>query len=319
MKITRTIRPETLPLLGAAFAICFWILDAALDTFVFKENKLLLEAILAPNALKLLSRCEVVFLLMSFSLLSMILFRRQVKITRQLHLYKNQLERIVDERTNDLQKKNNQLEAEIAQRRVIQQELAHLATIDPLTSIPNRRKFDEVLSYELMRDERYHNGLSLILFDLDFFKKVNDKYGHKTGDNVLIEISRLITNSIRDADVLARWGGEEFALLLPETNMEITIQIAEKLRRDIAEHVFPEAGHITASFGVTQYLKGDDESSFIKRADRALYSAKGNGRNKVDILPPEHVVHRVFHKKSSHINESQTFVNTSRFPRLTKN
>ena len=319
MNITRTIRPETLPLLGAAFSICFWIVDASLDTFVFKENKLLLVALLAPDALKLLSRCEVVFLLMSFSLLSMVLFRRQVKITRQLHRYKNQLEGIVDERTNDLLLKNKQLEIEIEQRRIIQQELSHLATIDPLTSISNRRKFDEVLSYELMRDERYHNGLSLILFDLDLFKNINDKFGHKTGDNALIELSRLVSESIRDTDVLARWGGEEFVILLPETNMETAIDIAEKLRTDIENHAFPEAGSITASFGVTQYQNGDDESSFIKRADQALYRAKANGRNKVDALPPRHVLHRVYHKKTACINKSQTLVNTNKFPRITKN
>ena len=292
MNKLKTIRPESLPIIGSVFACLYWFIDSAINTFVFEKHHLLIESLLAPNTGELWSRSQVIFLLMIFSLLSMMLLRRQIEITRQLSKYKQHLEKIVDERTNDLRERNTQLKKEVRERQIAQAELARQATIDHLTSIPNRRKFNEVLSYELMRDERYRTGLSLIICDLDNFKSINDQFGHYAGDSVLKAFARLVNRNIRGSDIFARWGGEEFVLLLPGTNLEAAIEIAEKLRIETERYLFPVVGSLTSSFGVTQYLEGDNEATLIRRADEALYKAKDNGRNMVETHPPMHILQR---------------------------
>lgn len=286
----RTIRPEALPVIGAVFACFFWFIDSAVDTFIFEQYNLYLESLFMPDSSALWTRCQVMFLLMLFSLVAMVLLRRQSHITKKLSNYKSQLESIVEDRTNDLRRKNSQLENEIIERQKIESELEHLATIDPLTSIYNRRKFNEVLAYELRRDERYPSGLSFILCDLDNFKAINDDFGHNTGDEVLRLFAKLVNNCIRGTDTFARWGGEEFVLLLPEAGFETAIQIAEKIRQEVETTKFSKVDKVTVSFGVTQYLEGDSEESLFKRADRALYKAKENGRNRIEISPPLYVL-----------------------------
>lgn len=282
-------KSESLPIIGCVLACLFWFIDSAIDTFIFKTRRLYLESLLRPEDVELWSRCQVILLLMAFSLLAMLLLRRYRKTRAQLHRYKHKLKHVVDERMNDLSTKNTMLEAEIKQHQKIEAELAHLATIDPLTLISNRRKFDDMLHYELNRDSRYHNDLSLIFCDLDHFKLINDVHGHKVGDDVLKEFSRLVSIHIRKADTFSRWGGEEFVLLLPETNLAGAARIAEKLRTEIERHQFPHVGKITASFGVSQFITGDSETTFIHRADKALYKSKQNGRNRVEVLPPSHI------------------------------
>jgi len=236
----------------------------------------------------------VILLLLAFSLLAMLLLRRHRKTRAQLNKYRHKLKHVVDERMNDLSTKNTILEAEIIQHQKNEAELAHLATIDPLTLISNRRKFDDMLHYELNRDSRYHKGLSLIFCDLDHFKSINDEHGHKIGDDVLKEFTRLVSSHIRKTDTFSRWGGEEFVLLLPETNIARTTKIAEKLRKETERYHFPHVGNITASFGVTQFIVGDNKTTFIHRADKALYKSKQNGRNRVEVLPPSHLLLRTF-------------------------
>lgn len=286
----RTIRPESLPVLAWFLACCFWFLDSAMDAFVFDKYRLYMESLVGPDNLDLWTRFQVIVLLMIFSLIAMMLLRRQVQATRKLRLYKEQLESIVEERTNALRIKNTQLETEIVEREKIEAELEHLATIDPLTSIYNRRKFNEVLSYELRRDERYHSGISFILCDMDNFKTINDDYGHNTGDEVLILFAKLVKECIRSSDTFARWGGEEFVLLLPETGYERAIQISDKIRRLTENTRFSTVDKITVSFGITQYLEGDTADTLFKRADKALYKAKNNGRNRIEVNPPLHVL-----------------------------
>lgn len=278
-----SISPESMPVIGAAFSCVFWIADSAVDTYIFNGHHLFIESLLSPDSPALWARMQVIALLMLFSLIVMILLRYQVKATYQLNQYKNRLKLIVDERTRDLIAKNQQLEVEISERRKVEAELEYLANIDPLTCILNRRKFNEVISYELKRDERYRNNLSLILCDLDKFKNINDKFGHDSGDQVLILFTRFISSAIRKSDIFARWGGEEFAILLPETGLEKATQIASKLRLITETSVIPRIGRITASFGVAEYHMDDNEETLIKRADMALYKAKGNGRNRVEV------------------------------------
>lgn len=157
----------------------------------------------------------------------------------------------------------------------------HKAQYDGLTNIFNKAKFNKTLFYELNSAQNSEGELSLIIFDIDKFKLVNDTYGHIFGDEVLVKLTKVVKNHIRRTDVFARWGGEEFALLLPNIASDGAVKIAEHLRKAVEEEKFDEAGVITCSFGVTSYQDGDNSESITKRADKALYEAKNTGRNKV--------------------------------------
>ena len=158
------------------------------------------------------------------------------------------------------------------------------AYIDGLTQVFNRNKFDEVLKDEFKNTKRYNTPLSLAIMDIDKFKLVNDNYGHLIGDEVLIKLAQTINKSVRETDMFARWGGEEFVVLFKNTPIQKAKTIAEKLKDKIESNKHPVAGSITASFGVTQYVDGDSVESMLKRVDDALYIAKQNGRNRVEIL-----------------------------------
>jgi diguanylate cyclase (GGDEF)-like protein len=162
-------------------------------------------------------------------------------------------------------------------------DLRFQATTDPLTGLFNRLKFNQALVTEMSRSMRYETSLSLVLFDVDNFKTVNDTHGHQTGDKVLIQLSRFVASALRNTDLLARWGGEEFVVLAAGSDGAMAYQVAEKLR-DAIEHVkFDDIGTVTCSFGVAQYVYGDTEDTLISRADDALYRAKLNGRNQVEL------------------------------------
>jgi len=164
-------------------------------------------------------------------------------------------------------------------------ELRFQATTDPLTGLYNRLKFDEALASEMSRAERYGTPLTLVLYDVDHFKQVNDVHGHQIGDSALIRLSQIVSLHIRSIDLLARWGGEEFVILIPGSDGEMARQAAEKLAAAIGQVVFDEAGTITCSFGIAQYADGDNAETLITRADSALYRAKQNGRNRVELAP----------------------------------
>jgi diguanylate cyclase (GGDEF)-like protein len=155
---------------------------------------------------------------------------------------------------------------------------------DHLTGIFNRKKFYDELHKEIDRVTRYNQKLSIIMFDVDHFKSVNDTYGHQVGDIVLQDISEIVHKAIRKTDVFARYGGEEFTLLMPGTSQQGAYDIAERLRFEIEEHSFPSAGKITCSFGVAEIDEHDNSDTFVKKADVALYKAKDKGRNRVEVF-----------------------------------
>jgi diguanylate cyclase (GGDEF)-like protein len=155
------------------------------------------------------------------------------------------------------------------------------AYTDGLTGIYNRNKFEEVLKYELTKVKRHNHEISIALFDIDHFKAFNDKYGHLIGDEILISIAYDIDKHIRDADLFARWGGEEFVVLLNDTPFKQALEIANRFRELIANIQHKKAGGVSASFGVTQINPKDTIESIFKRADDAMYQAKLHGRNRV--------------------------------------
>ena len=162
-------------------------------------------------------------------------------------------------------------------------EVNMLAMVDSLTGLFNRRKFNEILQSELDRFARYGRNATLIILDIDYFKQVNDLYGHQAGDLVLTEFAQLLQATARKSDILSRWGGEEFAALLPETNRQQALTVAENLRQTIARHIFPFVGTLNVSIGVAMLLPEENAEQCMKRADQALYTAKNCGRNSVCI------------------------------------
>jgi diguanylate cyclase (GGDEF)-like protein len=168
--------------------------------------------------------------------------------------------------------------------------LQSLAATDGLTGLINRRQFNHRLDTEIARARRYRNPLSLALFDIDDFKKINDLYGHPIGDRILGELGRLIIANVRESDIPARYGGEEFALILPETLRMDAYELLERLRSLIEGTVFCLPDNpmtVTVSVGVTQ-MEGDRPQAYelIEAADAALYDAKKQGKNRV--IPQRH-------------------------------
>ena len=157
------------------------------------------------------------------------------------------------------------------------------AATDPLTGLFNRRKFDRSLANEIMRAQRYKTQLSLMLFDIDHFKMVNDAFGHQVGDIVLVELARYTAGHIRSSDVLARWGGEEFVILSPGNSGPMGCLFAGNLLAGIGSLNIAEVGTVTCSFGVAEFQSGDTAETLLARADDALYRAKSNGRNRIEL------------------------------------
>ena len=162
--------------------------------------------------------------------------------------------------------------------------IGRLMREDPLTGLANRRALEEILPRAVAFARRWQHPLSVVMADLDFFKGVNDRYGHLTGDQVLVSFSQLLKSSCRVEDIVARFGGEEFVLLLPNTSLQQAASLAERLRVNTTEATMPIPVSITCSFGVTCFQADDTEDTLIARADRALYQAKAAGRNRVRTL-----------------------------------
>jgi diguanylate cyclase (GGDEF)-like protein len=177
------------------------------------------------------------------------------------------LEKLVQERTREL---------EIARK-----ELELLAETDGMTGIYNRMKLDQILLTEIQRANRYNSSFSVILFDLDNFKDINDTCGHQVGDQVLSELARIIHQRVRNTDILGRWGGDEFMIISPEINLDDATLLAETIRITLASHDFCIHMPVTSSFGVTVWKPKDTYNALIDRVDKSLYKAKRNGKNQV--------------------------------------
>lgn len=181
---------------------------------------------------------------------------------------------------------------EIARAKLVQQQnefdllarsLEQQAARDPLTGLFNRQKFDTLCAAEIARGKRYGTPLALIMYDIDRFKNVNDTYGHLVGDRVLVETANVVAARMRELDTLARWGGEEFMILAPHTDLDHARQLAELVRGVIDDTSFSTVGRVTCSFGVTALSEHDTVDKLIYRADAAMYQAKRNGRNRVEV------------------------------------
>ncbi len=205
-------------------------------------------------------------------------------ITEQKQL-QHQLEVLNHSLEDKVKKRTLQLEKELSKRKALEKVLRKLADHDPLTGLLNRRSFVARVNHEINRLHRYKNDLSYMIIDIDHFKRINDTYGHLTGDMVLKAFSKKISGILRESDFIGRIGGEEFAIALPDTSMDSAKKMAERIRKEIAGHTIQyktKSISVTVSIGLSKFML--DEKSIVEvfsRADSALYQAKNSGRNKV--------------------------------------
>lgn len=188
-------------------------------------------------------------------------------------VYRSSIEKL-DAQKNLLDIKNKELDLIQLELLAKNQALLEASTIDALTRIYNRRKISELLQEEFLHAQRYQLFFSIILIDIDWFKLVNDTYGHQVGDQVLHVVSQLMKDSLRVTEHIGRWGGEEFMIVLQNTNAEKAYILAERIRLKIAGYSFPTANHLTCSFGIAEYSDDTYIETIIKKADKALYQAK---------------------------------------------
>ncbi len=249
------------PTIGFLTGMFMWLVDAWINITFIHTHESFFESVFSEDVTKVWMRTLVVIVMTISSVIAQYLLRKQHKAELQLRDYQLNLENLVDARTLELEM---------------------IANLDPLTHIYNRRKFTEKLDHELGRAKRYKHPLTLIMCDLDHFKEINDQYGHAQGDVVLQYFAQCLKNNLRTIDIYARWGGEEFIVLLPHIPPKEAKLVAEKLCLAVSKMVFNIDIKITASFGVSCLQDTDEDSTLlIKRADDALYQAKHDGRNQV--------------------------------------
>ena len=206
--------------------------------------------------------------ILSFALADRINILKKQRVEEQ-RILSEKLEFMVVERTKNLEEVNAKL--------------LRLSTIDSLTQLYNRYQIEQFLKHKMLEAEHKGSSLAVILMDIDHFKQVNDQHGHIAGDKVLRSIAKLLKKTLRDTDIVGRWGGEEFMLICPNTLLDEAFKIADRLRQTIEEHTFPIVQKQTASFGISCFKQGDDVKHLVSRADQALYQAKQKGRNRVEI------------------------------------
>ncbi len=195
------------------------------------------------------------------------------------------LTKMVEEKTIELNTLNQKLTLELREKKELEKILIHHATTDFLTGILNRRAFFDICNKEVNNSKQYHHELSFLIIDIDYFKQINDKYGHLNGDIVLINLVKKIQNTIKETDILGRIGGEEFAVLLPQSNLDDAIKLATRIKENVAKSETILEGNqvnVTVSIGIGELSPQDSIiQTVLKRADIALFKAKERGRNQV--------------------------------------
>ena len=200
----------------------------------------------------------------------------EIKLSEHQALENKTLQEMVNIQTTELLSLNKKLmESNIHSER--------LATTDSLTSLSNRYFFEQKLKSEAARAKRFNEALSLVMFDLDYFKPINDAYGHEKGDLVLIQVAEIVRENTREIDTSVRWGGDEFILLLPNTSLDKAVKVAEKIRQLISDAMVKLNLNVTASFGVAKWNQDEEPSRLIIQADKGLYESKNAGRNMVAV------------------------------------
>lgn len=212
----------------------------------------------------------------------------EINATEQARLAREFLElnHELDNLTRELALKNDDLARSSRKLQESEARLIIMSLTDPLTGLANRRRLMEFLENEIDRNQRFQEPFSILMTDIDFFKKVNDGFGHDVGDEVLLAFAKLMQNSTRSIDLVARLGGEEFIIVMPNTPLEGAMEKAELLRAETEQLYFDSMQRgITASFGVAEFQSTDDANILLKQVDKAVYASKDGGRNRVTSYP----------------------------------
>jgi len=262
--------------LGVFASIGFWIGDAVIDKVWHEPDEPFLDLLIYIEGMEFSMRFLYSAFILVVAIIASVLLRK-LEVAQSL-LQENQ--QALHALNIKLTTQNELLETEIQRRKASEIELERLATTDQLTGVFNRRKFDEILAYEIERNRRYHQGLAFLILDIDHFKRINDQFGHAVGDKVLIEIAHLLRQGIRKSDHVFRLGGEEFAIIAQATAAPNVEDLAEHVRHLVASHAFDTVGTVTISLGATMVAASDVLDSVYQRADHALYQAKNQGRNR---------------------------------------
>lgn len=241
---------------GILLVPLFLISDAWLDCYIFGGHASYANALFQPEPTELWMRLMVSFMFVAFGIYGAMLLNRAERVEQKLRISNEQLE-------------------------TLKTELERLVVIDALTGVFNRRKFHESIDVSISTAVRHQELFALLIIDIDYFKSVNDRFGHQVGDTVLRNVCELITSSIRNSDQMFRIGGEEFCLIARVNDEEHAKTLAEKIRHVIDSHIFAEAGKVTISIGITCFKDNDSQQDIFSRADSALFSAKDQGRNRV--------------------------------------
>ena len=243
--------------IGVLLAPVFLVINSIIDFLFFNEGRsAFYDVLFHPGPMGLYMRLLFSLLFIAFSIYAALLLDRAERVERELRTGNEQL-----------------LE--------LKKELERISLVDPLTGTFNRRKFHEELEISIANALRYHHLFALLMLDIDHFKRINDKFGHQAGDNVLRAVCELIASSIRNSDQLFRVGGEEFCLMTAVGAAEDVQPLAEKIRQVVELHTFPGTGRVTISIGIAYFREYDTQESIYARADAALYGAKHQGRNRV--------------------------------------
>ncbi len=222
--------------------------------------------------------------------LKQIVNSRLTVITQQIQAHNLQEQQERDKAQREMQALSDRLadmEHESSELRSKLDLAQYRATRDSLTNLPNRLAFEDRLLHEMARCKRQKTPMSMMVWDVDLFKNINDTYGHKSGDKALAAIANLLSRHCREIDFVARFGGEEFVMLLPETDASSALIVAEKLRKAVQNSSFNAKGDkvkITLSCGISQYIEGDTNETLFNRADAGLYTAKQTGRNRCVVV-----------------------------------
>ncbi|MDX1300960.1 ABC transporter substrate binding protein [Photobacterium sp.] len=253
-----------------------------LKRFDIKLNRLPPDSIVIGKPVSLyeqhtfLINSTIAFVIFLFIIISVLVvnIQRRIAAQQKLRLFNQKLESTVQLRTKALDESNKELKA-------ASQILQSLAYTDVLTGLPNRRAASSEVAAHIQRYNVDYQPLTVAILDIDLFKQINDNFGHQTGDEVLCAVSKTLKETLRPNDRVYRWGGEEFLIVLPGTNIEFSSAVCQRLRENISQIRVSNVSTITASIGVANFIKGDSFETVLHRADKALYTAKNNGRNQV--------------------------------------
>ncbi|MDZ7802556.1 GGDEF domain-containing protein [Thiohalophilus sp.] len=273
-----------MPLYGLLSGMLLWLLDAMVDVYVLQVPQTLVENLIFPPLFDIALRSGIIVLMVALGVAARRKLKRQESLQQELLEYKNRLEELIELRAEEVRNPADSVNSEITVLKDRTRDLEEIASIDGLTRFYNRRKFGDLIDYELARQQRYHHSLSLILVDIDRFCEIAAVHGQATSEHVIRSVASRIHSRIRATDIPARWSEDEFAILIPETRQSDARRLAQKLVKAIDGTLIDNFGLVSISCGVTEAQAQDNVEQFTDRCVEAVRLAREGGGNRVEVL-----------------------------------